>query len=97
MKLQEIMEEYQILLDKIKGFDLAKKLKKELEILREDDSFQASLKKYKKTFSEEEKVRLFTFSAFREYKRLENEVNFLILECNQEWKRLKGEKNCESD
>ena len=43
MKLQEIMEEYQILLDKIKGFDLAKKLKKELEILREDDSFQASL------------------------------------------------------
>lgn len=46
------------------------------------------INRYHKKPNESIKIDIYKYHEFREYKKYENEVNFLILEINQELKKI---------
>ena len=94
--MQEIMEQYQKVLDAIKNCTLSYQVKEVLKQILEDELLQRKIKEYQKNPSVEQKKVIYQNASYRTYKQLENEVNFLILKCNVEWKKLKkGDSLCE--
>lgn len=94
--MQEIMEQYQKVLDAIKNCSLSYQVKEVLKQISEDEFLQRKIKEYQKNPSVEQKKVIYQNASYQTYKQLENEVNFLILKCNVEWKKLKkGDSLCE--
>lgn len=94
--MQEIMEQYQKVLDAIKNCSLSYQVKEVLKQILEDEFLQRKIKEYQKNPSVEQKKVIYQNASYQTYKKLENEVNFLILKCNVEWKKLKkGDSLCE--
>lgn len=76
-----------------------KKLSTLKEELKKDDSLIRKielLKKMNEYTNEYQnlKKKIFKNNKFVEYKELENEINFLILEINQKLKKLTNKKGC---
>ncbi len=69
--------------------ELNKKMKEEKELLKDIDS-------YKNNPTEELRQKIINNPFYREYKKSENDCNFLILEINKELKEITGGRSCEN-
>lgn len=77
---------YQELLSMIKESEISFKIKKSLEDLYNDKALIEKINNYKETQDETLKKEIYNSEKFIRYKRLENELNLLILKLNSIFK-----------
>lgn len=70
------------------------KIKKQQEIVYKNKELIKLIEDYKLHGSESLKRRIYDFEEFREYKRLENELAFLILDINKRLKTIQEGRRC---
>lgn len=62
--------------------------------IKDNKELVDKIKKYNTNYSEELKEEIFSYEEIVSYKRLETEVNFLILEIRKELKKIVGKGGC---
>ena len=77
---------YQELLSMIKRSEISFEIKKSLEDVYSDKELIEKINKYKETQDETLKKEIYNNEKFIHYKRLENELNLLILKLNNIFK-----------
>lgn len=77
---------YQELLSMIKRSEISFEIKKSLEEVYSDKELIEKINKYKETQDETLKKEIYNNEKFIHYKRLENELNLLILKLNNIFK-----------
>lgn len=77
---------YQELLSMIKRSEISFEIKKSLEDVYSDKELIEKINKYKETQDETLKKEIYNNEKFIYYKRLENELNLLILKLNNIFK-----------
>ena len=77
---------YQELLSMIKRSEISFEIKKSLEDVYSDKELIEKINKYKETHDETLKKEIYNNEKFIHYKRLENELNLLILKLNNIFK-----------
>ena len=77
---------YQELLSMIKRSEINFEIKKSLEDVYSDKELIEKINKYKETHDETLKKEIYNNEKFIHYKRLENELNLLILKLNNIFK-----------
>lgn len=77
---------YQELLSMIKESEISFEIKKSLEDVYSDKELIEKINKYKETEDETLKKEIYNNEKFIHYKRLENELNLLILKLNNIFK-----------
>ena len=77
---------YQELLSMIKRSEISFEIKKSLEDVYSDEELIEKINKYKETHDETLKKEIYNNEKFIHYKRLENELNLLILKLNNIFK-----------
>ena len=77
---------YQELLSMIKRSEISFEIKKSLEDVYSDKELIEKINKYKETQDETLKKEIYNNEKFTYYKRLENELNLLILKLNNIFK-----------
>lgn len=70
------------------------KLKTITQDILSDEKLTSLIEKYNYTKDERIKEEILNNNKFREYKHLEAELNFLILEINQELKQITKKDKC---
>lgn len=70
------------------------KLKKLTQEVLNDENLVSLIEKYNYTKDERIKEEILNNKKFKEYKHLEAELNFLILEINQELKQITKKDKC---
>ena len=92
--MNELIEEIEKLKQSIDNLDRIKELKKINNEIMKDKELLKNIEKYNQTQDERLKIKIINHKLFREYKHMENECNFLILEINKKLKEIKGNRNC---
>ena len=77
---------YQELLSMIKRSEISFEIKKSLKDVYSDKELIEKINKYKETHDETLKKEIYNNEKFIHYKRLENELNLLILKLNNIFK-----------
>lgn len=62
--------------------------------IKDNKELVDKIKKYNTNYSEELREEIFSYEEIVSYKRLETEVNFLILEIRKELKKIVGKGGC---
>lgn len=62
--------------------------------IKDNEELVDKIKKYNTNYSEELREEIFSYEEIVSYKRLETEVNFLILEIRKELKKIVGKGGC---
>lgn len=93
--MEELLKELEELKLRLDNLDQVKELKKYSKKLQKDLKLLDDIKLYKDTNNERIKEAIINNQEYRDYKKCENEINFLILEINKRLKRInpKG-RNC---
>ena len=84
---------FQELLDLLEHSELKKELKKAKEDLYKDKKLIDMIKEYHNNPNDDLRHKIYEKEAYKNYKKWENKLNFLILQSNQILRRLKDE-NC---
>lgn len=84
----ELNEKIEVLKQELNEIDSVKEIKQILKEINEDKEFCSLFEEYHKTYDEKVKDEILTYEVLRKYKKLENEINFIILEINQKLKVL---------
>ena len=92
--MEELFKELEELNLRLDNLDQVKELKKYSKKLQKDLKLLDDIKLYKDTNNERIKENIINNQEYRDYKKCENEINFLILEINKRLKRInpKGRK-----
>lgn len=85
----EIQEKYQLLQEALSNLTLYEDLKKAYQKVMADRELVEKINTYHATKDEKVRLEVYQDPAFKEYKRIENELNFLILKMNAKFKELK--------
>lgn len=89
----EVMICYQELLSLINNSELANQLRQAFSIISEDDELVSLINKYHNTKDDDIRNEIYNNDKFIKYKKLENEVNLLVLRFNSIFKELRNEDN----
>lgn len=71
-----------------------KELVESLKKIKKNQKLIDKIKKYHQNPSKELEKEIMATNEIKEYKHLETEVNFLILEMRQELKKITGKRGC---
>lgn len=85
----EIQEKYQLLQESLSNLTLYEDLKKAYQKVMANKVLVEKIGTYHNTKDEKLRLEIYQDPAFKEYKRIENEINFLILRMNAKFKELK--------
>lgn len=85
-------------LDEIKhnldNLDIFNQLNKSIEQIKMNKELVHKIKKYYETKDEVLRLDIYNYIEVQEYKKIENEINLLILQINQKLKRIKSNGGC---
>ena len=91
--MEELIEKTNNLIESLEDSKEIKELKEKKKEL--DSSLLEDIKTYQETQDEKLRDKIIKNPDFRDYKKKENDCNFLILEINQELKKITGkDKTC---
>lgn len=88
-----IMVYYQELINMINNSEISFRCKESLEKIYSNKQLVDMIEEYNKSYDSTLRDKIYTNEDFINYKKLENEVNLLILEINNIFKELKDENN----
>lgn len=89
----DIMVDYQELINIINNSEISYKCRESLEKVYSNDELIDMIKKYNDTYDIKLRDKIYENEDFINYKKIENEVNMLILQINSIFKELKDESN----
>ena len=82
---------YQELLYDIKNSNLTYQVREALNNIYSDKELLKDINKYKETLDDDLRYKIYNNEKFQNYKKLENDINMLILKLNKIFKELEGE------
>lgn len=82
---------YQELLYDIKNSNLTYQVREALNNIYSDKELLMDINKYKETLDDDLRYKIYNNEKFQNYKKLENDINMLILKLNKIFKELEGE------
>ncbi len=91
IELLEKIEDLKIELDKL---DLFKELDIAKEKINSNEKLISKIKEYNNTYDKNLRMNIYSYDEIKNYKRLENEVNLLIISINNQLKRLQDKGSC---
>lgn len=78
-------------LDKL---DVFNNIEKAYRSVNDNKELLSKIENYNRTRDDNIRLEIYNYDEIREYKRLENEVNLLILHINNKLKRINNERSC---
>lgn len=88
-----MIETYYELVDMINNSEIKSEIKKSLASIYEDKELIAKIDEYHNTYNETIRKKIYNDEKYKQYKMLENRLNFLILFCNKYLGEIKDENN----
>lgn len=88
-----MIETYYELVDMINNSEIKSEIKKSLASIYEDKELIAKIDEYHNTYNETIRKEIYNDEKYKQYKMLENRLNFLILSCNKYLGEIKDENN----
>ncbi len=88
-----MIETYYELVDMINNSEIKSGIKKSLASIYEDKELIAKIDEYHNTYNETIRKKIYNDEKYKQYKMLENRLNFLILSCNKYLGEIKDENN----
>lgn len=88
-----MIETYYELVDMINNSEIKSEIKKSLASIYEDKELIAKIDEYHNTYNETIRKKIYNEEKYKQYKMLENRLNFLILSCNKYLGEIKDENN----
>ena len=88
-----MIETYYELVDMINNSEIKSEIKKSLASIYEDKELIAKIDEYHNTYNETIRRKIYNDEKYKQYKMLENRLNFLILSCNKYLGEIKDENN----
>ena len=88
-----MIETYYELVDMINNSEIKSEIKKSLASIYEDKELIAKIDEYHNTYNETIRKKIYNDEKYKQYKMLENRLNFLILSCNKYLGEIKDENN----
>lgn len=92
--MNELIEKTENLKKAIDQTDVIKSYKKARKKVENDNDLMNDIKNYHEENSEKKKETILKNHDFRDYKQKESDVNILILEINQELKKINNKGKC---
>ena len=92
--MEELIEKLEQLKKEISSSDIAEELQKRKEEVMNDSSLVAKIEEYKKQPKESLKKEIISSPSFLAYKEMETEIDLLILQINQEFKKIRKSYDC---
>ena len=93
--MNELIDKTEKLKESIDNLDKIKELKEINNLIMKDKELLKNIEEYNRTQDSKLKEKIINHELFREYKHMENECNFLILEINKRLKEINnGNKGC---
>ena len=88
-----MIETYYELVDMINNSEIKSEIKKSLASIYEDKELIAKIDEYHNTYNETIRKKIYNDEKYKQYKMLENRLNFLILSCNKYLGEIKDDNN----
>lgn len=88
-----MIETYYELVDMINNSEIKSEIKKSFASIYEDKELIAKIDEYHNTYNETIRKKIYNDEKYKQYKMLENRLNFLILSCNKYLGEIKDENN----
>lgn len=92
--MNEIYEKLEQIKQNLNNLEIFNKLEDAINKIRENDELIDKIKKYNETYDESLRLDIYKYNEIEEYKRIENEINILILQINQKLKKIKNSEGC---
>ena len=87
--MEELIEKLEQLKKEISSLDIVEELHKRKEEVMNDSSLVEKIGEYKKQPKESLKKEILSSPSFLAYKEMETEIDLLILQINQEFKKIR--------
>lgn len=93
----ELLEKIESLTEALNQLEIWKHLEQAKTNIYKNQGLIDKIKKYEETLSSQLRLEIYRYDEIREYKKLENEVNFIIMEMNHKLSVLSGIKECHNE
>ncbi len=81
--------------DRISKMDKVKEYLKKKEEIKKNKELLKDIEEYHHTGKESLKKKIIMNQEYRDYKKIETDLNFIILEINQQLKKIQNKGQCE--
>ena len=92
--MEELIEKLEQLKKEISSLDIVEELHKRKDEVMNDSSLVEKIEEYKKHPEESLKKEIISSPSFLAYKETETEIDLLILQINQEFKKIRKKYDC---
>ena len=92
--MEELIEKLEQLKKEISSLDIVEELHKRKDEVMNDSSLVEKIEEYKKQPKESLKKEIISSPSFLAYKEMETEIDLLILQINQEFKKIRKNYDC---
>ena len=92
--MEELIEKLEQLKKEISSLDIVEELHKRKDEVMNDSSLVEKIEEYKKHPEESLKKEIISSPSFLAYKETETEIDLLILQINQEFKKIRKNYDC---
>lgn len=92
--MEELIEKLEQLKKEISSLDIVEELHKRKDEVMNDSSLVEKIEEYKKQPMESLKKEIISSPSFLAYKEMETEIDLLILQINQEFKKIRKKYDC---
>ena len=92
--MEEVYEKLHKLENELDNLSLFKDLKEAYEEVNNNKELVSKIEKYNITKDNSLRLEIYNYEEIKKYKKLENEVNLLILKINNKLKRINNERSC---
>ena len=92
--MEELIEKLEQLKKEISSLDIVEELQKRKDDVMNDSSLVEKIEEYKKHPKESLKKEIILSPSFLAYKEMETEIDLLILQINQEFKKIRKKYDC---
>lgn len=92
--MEELIEKLEQLKNEISSLEVVKQLQKRKEEIMNDSSLVKNINDYKKCPKESLKKEIISSPSFLAYKETETEIDLLIFQINQEFKKIRKKYDC---
>ena len=92
--MEELIEKLEQLKKEISSLDIVEELHKRKDEVMNDSGLVEKIEEYKKQPKESLKKEIISSPSFLAYKEMETEIDLLILQINQEFKKIRKSYDC---
>lgn len=90
----ELLEKLEELKDELDKLEIFSNLEESIQKIKKNQELINKIKKYNETLNNNLRLDIYNYDEIKEYKKLENEINFLILSINNKFNLINDKRSC---